>query len=144
MVKAPGAELFQNACGVVNVQKLFCSDQSVFSRYIHIYIYIYIYIYICISRPLCSNPTNHWVRKNNQKSYLPETPEGPITPRSPSRFTEKLLYRPRDKAPRCLNNFSFKINSFNVDCIYRNFNWKRFQTFSLLFHYLCFLKSSYL
>ena len=28
MYKAPGAELFQNACGVVNEQKIFCSHQS--------------------------------------------------------------------------------------------------------------------
>ena len=31
VVKAPGAELCQNACGVVNEQKIFWFDQSVFS-----------------------------------------------------------------------------------------------------------------
>ena len=35
MLKAPGAELSQNNCGVVNEEKIFCSQ--------HIYIYIYIY-----------------------------------------------------------------------------------------------------
>ena len=27
MLKAPGAEIFQNSCGVVNDQKIFCSHQ---------------------------------------------------------------------------------------------------------------------
>ena len=28
MLKVPGADLYQNACGVVNEQKIFCSHQS--------------------------------------------------------------------------------------------------------------------
>ena len=46
VLKAPGAELCQNACGVVNEQKIFCSHQcspqcsmNKFRAYISIYIY---------------------------------------------------------------------------------------------------------
>ena len=49
MLQAPGAELCQNTCGVVNKQKIFCSPQCFpecsmvkFRAYIHIYIFIYI------------------------------------------------------------------------------------------------------
>ena len=49
VLKAPGTELCQNACGVVNEQKIFCSHQCfpVFkdSVYLSIYLSIYIYIY---------------------------------------------------------------------------------------------------
>ena len=44
MLKAPSAELSQNACGVVNEQKIFCSHQC--SLYQCLYVCIYIYIYI--------------------------------------------------------------------------------------------------
>ena len=53
MLKAPAAELCQNACGRVNKQKIFHSRQcspecstNKFRAYIYIYIYIEIYIYI--------------------------------------------------------------------------------------------------
>ena len=56
MLKAPGAGLCQNACGVVNEQKIFCLHQcspdcsmNKFTAYIStdmfFIIYIYIYIY---------------------------------------------------------------------------------------------------
>ena len=52
VVKASGPELCQNACGVVNKQKIFCSHQcspelsmNKFRAYVYIYIYIYIHIY---------------------------------------------------------------------------------------------------
>ena len=62
VLKAPGAELCLNTCGVVNQQKTFCSHQccvecsmnkfrayiSIFPYYPCIYIYIYIYIYVYI------------------------------------------------------------------------------------------------
>ena len=60
VLKAPGAELCLNTCGVVNQKKTFCSHQccpacsmNKFRAYISIYpyypcLYIYLYIYICI------------------------------------------------------------------------------------------------
>ena len=53
MLKAPGAVLCQNACGVVNEQKIICSHQcspvcsmNKFRAHISIYIYIYMNIYV--------------------------------------------------------------------------------------------------
>ena len=55
VLKAPGAEFCQNACGMVNEQKILCSHQcspecsmNKFRAYIYKYIYIYIHIYIYI------------------------------------------------------------------------------------------------
>ena len=46
VLKAPGTELCQNACGVVNEQKIFCSHQcspecsmNKFRAYIHIHVF---------------------------------------------------------------------------------------------------------
>ena len=36
VLKAPGAELCQNACGVVNEQKIFCSHQCIYISAIHL------------------------------------------------------------------------------------------------------------
>ena len=48
MLKAPGAELYQNACGLLNEEKIFCSHQcspefsvNKFRAYISTYILIY-------------------------------------------------------------------------------------------------------
>ena len=56
VLKAPGGELWQNACGVVNEQKSFCShhyspecSMKKFRAYIYTYVFIYILLNCIIS-----------------------------------------------------------------------------------------------
>ena len=60
VLKAPGAELCQNACGIMNEQKIFCSHQcspecsmNKFRAYLSTYIYMIIFIYKYIKLSVC-------------------------------------------------------------------------------------------
>ena len=85
MLKAPGAELCQNACGVVNEQKTFfshqCSPECSINKfraypYLYIYIYIFIFLYIYIYyvhtnvKPVCLCVAKMLQRTKNKEHSL--------------------------------------------------------------------------